>query len=63
MLGDVEADEDAPKDTSHSAIKAIKSRLAKSRKVPARDMDEDTEMEPEGSERQLQASMLTHSHT
>ena len=52
----MEADEGAPKDTSHSAVKAIKSRLAKSRKVPARDMDEDAEMESEGSERQLQAS-------
>lgn len=55
------AEEGAPKDTSHSAVKAIKSRLARSRKVPGAslEVDEAAEMEPEGSERQLQASIIT----
>ena len=54
----IDARENAPKDTTHSAVKAIKYRLAKARKSPAADLEDedDAEMEAEGSERQLQAS-------
>ena len=59
-MGSADAEEDHPKDTSHSAVKAMKARFARSRKVPAaiaeRDVDE--RKEAEGSERQLQASAI-----
>ena len=57
----VAAEEGALRDTSRSAVKAIKSRLARSRKIPGASVeaDEEAEMEPEGSERQLQASIVT----
>ena len=54
----IEAGENAPKDTYHSAVKAIKSRIARSRKIPAASpaVEDDDEMGAEGSERHLQAS-------
>ena len=54
------AEEDYPKDTSHSAVKAMKARLARSRKIPAAIIGRNVEegMDAEGSERQLQASAI-----
>ena len=46
-------DEEIPRDTSHSAVKAIKSRIAKDRKRAAREANE----AEEGSERRLQVKL------